>query len=224
MRKVSLDTIQSRYRDRAVARRYDKRYSGLQGSLNYRAMQRALRKALAEVPAGGTILDAPCGTGMFTWFLARLGYKTVAGDISLQMLELARTIQRETVVRMPEFFQGDLFRLPFRDRAFDAVVCVRFMNLVERSVRVRAVREMARVADVLIVAYYHKYTWKYLGRAVRHKLGLRDAPNPRLSWRQLLDEIAETGLQLSALISVAPVLSEAWIAVLKHPDTTDATR
>src|SRR5436309_7752790 len=172
MQKVSFETIQTRYRDRAVAKRYDKRYNDLEGFLNYRAMQRALRKALAEVPAGGRILDAPCGTGIFTWFLAKLGYQTVASDISLEMIDAARSLQRETVVSVPEFFEGDLFRLPFRRRTFDAVLCMRFMNLVERPVRVRAVREMARVADVLIISYYHKYTFKYLGRTVRHTLGL----------------------------------------------------
>jgi len=217
MAKSSLELIQTRYRSSEATAIYDRRYSDVVGQFNYRAMRAALRKALVHVPAGGRILDLPCGTGIFTWFLSHLGYKTLASDISLEMLELTRILKREAGPT-PHFFQGDIFRLPLRDRALDAVLCMRFMNLVDRPMRVAAVEELARVAGVVIVSYYHKYTLKHFSRMVRYKLGLRDAPNPRLSRRALVDEIKETGLTLRALISVAPMFSEAWIAVLEHPE------
>jgi 2-polyprenyl-3-methyl-5-hydroxy-6-metoxy-1,4-benzoquinol methylase len=223
MQRASLQTIQTRYRNREVVGKYDKRYNDLEGRLNYATMRQALHKALAHVPTGGQVLDIPCGTGIFTWYLSRLGYKTVASDISMEMIDAARTLKREANVIPPVFFEGDIFRLPFTDRAFNAVVCMRFMNLVDRPTRIRAVQEMARVADVLIVSYYHKYTFKYASRVVRHRLGLRKPPNPRLSRNSLLQEINETGLQLRRLITVAPMLSEAWIAVLEHPASSDAT-
>jgi ubiquinone/menaquinone biosynthesis C-methylase UbiE len=168
----------------------------------------------AHVPAGARVLDAPCGTGIFTGYLSDLGFRTLASDISLEMIAVARNA---TGQRPAQFFQGDLFRLPFRDGTISAVFYIRFMNLVDRPTRIRAVQAMAKTAPVLIVSYYHKYTLKYLGRSLRHKLGLRKTLNPRLSRAELRAEIAETGLTLKQLIAVAPGLSEAWIAVLERP-------
>ena len=223
MLRISLQTIQTRYRNHEVVGKYDKRYNDREGRLNCATTRQALHKALDHVPDGGRVLDIPCGTGVFTWYLSQLGYKTVASDISMEMIDAARTLKREAAVIPPAFSEGDIFQLPFADGAFKAVVCMRFMNLVDRPTPIRAVQEMARVAGALIVSYYHKYTFKCAGRVVRHRLGLREAPNPRLSRHSLLQEIEETGLQLRRLITVAPILSEAWIAVLEHPTSSDAT-
>lgn len=206
-----LDHIQTRYRDPKVAARYDKsRYVGAEAALNLANMRRAIRRALRDVPAHGRVLDAPCGTGIFTQYLRELGYRTYASDISLEMIGVA---QQQGPAH---FFQGDLFRLPFRAGTIDAVFCMRFMNLVDRPTRIRAVQAMSKTAPVLVVSYYHKYTVKYLGRWLRHKLGLRKTLNARLSRAELLAEIAESGLKLKELIAVAPGFSEAWIAVLER--------
>lgn len=217
--QTGLDHIQNRYRNAKVAARYDEiRCTDREDALNHRAMLLALRKALAGVPAGGRVLDIPCGTGRFTWHLAETGYRTFASDISSEMMAVARQANPDTATLGAAFFAGDIFRLPFADRTFDAVVCIRFMNLVERAVRLRAVREMARVADVLVISYYHKYTVKYCSRWLRHRVGLPGKRvSPRLSRRELAGELAETGLNVARVISVAPLLSEAWMAVLIRP-------
>ena len=85
--------------------------------------------------------------------------------------------------------EGDLFKLPFEDGAFDAVVCIRFMNLVDRPVRVEAVQKLARLAPLLVIGYYHCYTLKYLGRWIRHRLHLFRAPGPRMT-RQSASDLA----------------------------------
>jgi ubiquinone/menaquinone biosynthesis C-methylase UbiE len=218
-----LEAIQTRYRNADVAARYDKiRFSDLEDAINHRSMWAALRKGLRYIPDGGRVLDIPCGTGRFTWHLARSGYRTFASDISSQMMDVARKMNPPAGSLAASFFVGDIFQLPFPDRHFDAALCIRFMNLIERPVRVRAVREMARVADVLIVSYYHKYTLKYFGRWMRHRLGLRAKRiTPRLSRRMMADELAETGLKVERIVSVSPLFSEAWIAVLSHPGGGD---
>jgi len=206
-----LDHIQTRYRDPKVAARYDQsRYVGAEASLNLANMRRAIRQALRDVPANARVLDAPCGTGIFTAYLKELGYRTFASDISLEMIAMAQKNSQA------QFFQGDLFRLPFRTGTISAVFCMRFMNLVDRPTRIRAVQAMAKTAPVLVVSYYHKYTVKYVGRWLRYKLGLRKTLNARLSRAELVAEIAESGLKLKKLIAVAPGFSEAWIAVLER--------
>ena len=215
----SLEHIQTRYRNAKVAARYDGlRCSDREDAINHRAMLAALRKGLVSVPAGGRVLDIPCGTGRFTWHLAEAGYRTFASDISSEMMAVARQAKPDSTALNASFFAGDIFQLPFPDRSFDAVLCIRFMNLVERSTRLRAVREMARVADVLVISYYHKYTLKYFTRWMRHRIGWPGKRlSPRLSRQELAGELAETGLKVARVIPVAPLLSEAWIAVLTRP-------
>jgi SAM-dependent methyltransferase len=213
--------IQTRYRDPAVAARYDRsRYSDLQGRINNRAAWRALRRALRHAQPGGRLLDIPCGTGRFSRQLVEVGFKVYAGDISQEMLDIAARVEPSL-----HCFQGDIFHLPFPDRTFAATVCIRFFNLVDRSRRLEAIRELARVGDVVIASYYHKYTLKYAGRWLRHALGLHKGNNPRLSRAELRDEIRETGLQLRQIISVSPLLSEEWLVVMSRPDAPeDASR
>lgn len=217
-----LESLKAGYSSPKVAARYDKvRCSNFEDALNHRSMLAALRKGLRLVPDGGRVLDIPCGTGRFTWYLAQRGYQTVASDISMPMMDVALRVKPPKGSLHASFFAGDIFQLPFRDRQFDAALCIRFMNLVERPLRVRAVREMARVADVLIVSYYHKYTLKYFGRWAKHRLGLRAKRlSPRLSRQMMADELAETGLNVERIVSVSPLFSEAWIAVLTHPDAS----
>jgi len=213
----SLDHIQNRYKNPTTAGRYDdSRYNDWQGRLNNRTVWKKMQQALTGVPKGGRVLDIPCGTGRFSWHLAAAGFQTVACDISREMLDLARKAGAKGAAA-PEFIEGDIFQLPFKDGTFDAVVCTRFMNLVERPVRIKAVRAMSRLAPVLVVSYYHPYTLKYASRWVRHKTGLRKKISPRISRAELLDEIKETGLHLRKLIHVAPFLSEEWLAVLESP-------
>jgi ubiquinone/menaquinone biosynthesis C-methylase UbiE len=207
--------IQTRYRDPKVASRYDQsRYCDFQGRLNNRAAWRALSRALKHAQSGGTILDIPCGTGRFSRQLTENGFQVFASDISEEMLGVARKIEPSL-----HCFQGDIFRLPFHDQTFDAIVCIRFFNLVDRDKRVEAVREMARVARVVVASYYHKYTIKYAGRWLRHRLGLHKGNNPRLTRAGLMDEIRETGLHLHQVISVSPLLSEEWLVVMSRNGT-----
>ncbi len=66
----------------------------------------------------GTALDAACGTGRHTEFLAARGHRVIGVDSSPDMLQRARH-------RVPraEFRQGDLHRLPVPDGHVDIVVC-----------------------------------------------------------------------------------------------------
>ena len=216
--KRSKETIRARYQNSRVAGEYDdRRYNDWQGRLNNRTVWRKLRAALAEVPPGGRVLDAPCGTGRFSWHLAGAGFETTACDVSRDMLAVAEKAGSPGG-RAPRFLEGDLFNLPFKDREFDAVVCIRFMNLVDRPVRAEAVRKLARLAPILVIGYYHCYTLKYLSRWIRHRLHLARPPGPRLTRPTFLDEIKETGCRLKQLIPVAPLFSEEWLAVLESPE------
>lgn len=214
----SKDTIRARYQSSRVAGEYDdRRYNDWQGRLNNRTVWRKLLGTLSDVPAGGRVLDVPCGTGRFSWHLASAGFQTTACDVSRDMLARAEKVGSPGGPA-PQFLEGDLFNLPFDDREFDAVVCIRFMNLVDRPVRVEAVQKLARLAPILVIGYYHCYTLKYLSRWIRHRLRLYKPTGPRMTRKSLSEEIKETGCRLKQLVPVAPLFSEEWLAVLETPE------
>src|SRR5262249_59671297 len=98
------------------AERYERRRYGSPGRrFNLRLLERALSRALEAVPAGGVVLDAPCGTGILWSFLRRKGFRVVGADISPAMLAVARR-RSESLGPM----RADLQPPPCRPRCGDA--------------------------------------------------------------------------------------------------------
>jgi ubiquinone/menaquinone biosynthesis C-methylase UbiE len=72
---------------------------------------------LAGLPIG-VALDAACGTGRHTAYLAALGHRVIGVDSSAEMLARARTKLADG-----EFHQADLHQLPLPDEHVDVIVC-----------------------------------------------------------------------------------------------------
>jgi SAM-dependent methyltransferase len=76
-----------------------------------------VKRILGTLPSG-VALDAACGTGRYSHWLAEGGHRVIGVDSSPDMLARART-------RVPtgEFLLGDLHRLPIADSEVDLIVC-----------------------------------------------------------------------------------------------------
>lgn len=76
-----------------------------------------VREILDGIPVG-VALDAACGTGRHTAYLASLGHTLIGVDTSPEMLARARE-------KVPggEFYEADLYDVPLADDSVDAVVC-----------------------------------------------------------------------------------------------------
>ena len=196
------------------ATRYEqRRYGGLVRRANHRMLERALARALRDVPEGGLVLDAPCGTGILAPFLGRHGFRVVGVDISPAMLAVARG-------RGPrvEYVRGDLEAPPCRPRCVDAVVSTRFLMHLPPETRPTMLRGLAELTRGPVVATVcHPYTLKSLGRALRRAIGLKAKRSQRLRRRDLAAEASTAGLLLERVIPVLPFLSEVWVVVLRTP-------
>jgi SAM-dependent methyltransferase len=85
------------------------------------AEEQALAAArLAGCPAGGDLLDVPCGFGRHAVPLARAGYRAVGVDRSEALLAEAR--RRAGGERWPKLTRADYRDLPFSDESFDAAL------------------------------------------------------------------------------------------------------
>ncbi|XVU21346.1 methyltransferase domain-containing protein [Actinoplanes sp. CA-054009] len=96
-----------------------------------------VHEILAALPAG-VALDAACGTGRYTAFLADQGHQVIGVDSSPDML--ARAGERAPTADLRE---GDLHKLPVPDDHVDVVVCA--LALTHLPDPGPAITEFARV-------------------------------------------------------------------------------
>ncbi len=97
---------------------YD-RFVSWPGRLNYE-----MPFLLRQLPAGGSVLDAACGTGMHAIELARHGFSVSGADLSPAMIERARANAAsagQTVHFKAAGFGGLAAAFPER---FDALICL----------------------------------------------------------------------------------------------------
>ncbi len=66
------------------------------------------------------VLDAGCGTGIFTEFLASAGMDVTGFDESPEMLKIA---EKKETLKSVRLVRGDISKLPFESESFDRVLC-----------------------------------------------------------------------------------------------------
>lgn len=100
-----------------------------------------LRAMLALLPRRWVVADVGCGTGNAAELIAPHVERVVAVDRSDAMLDAAR--KRLRGLRNVEFAEGEMEKLPLKDRSVDAIVAVMVLHHVPDPGA--AVREAARV-------------------------------------------------------------------------------
>ena len=104
---------------------------------------------LLEPEPGDLIADLGAGGGWCSDLLQRLNRRSVAIDISLEMLQVARLRPTAAPIRA---VTGDFERLPFVDGAFDKAICLNALHHVPDMGL--AVRETSRVLNARGVAVF----------------------------------------------------------------------
>jgi ubiquinone/menaquinone biosynthesis C-methylase UbiE len=109
------------------AESYDKTRAWFQ----YGRFTRRERKLLFDLlRRKGRVLFIACGTGRHIRFVVnQLGCEVIGLDLSRAMIEIARRKLSETEKERVHFIVADAEHLPFRENAFDGVVCSRAFYL-----------------------------------------------------------------------------------------------
>lgn len=186
-------------------REYESRFAGKPGRAALSWLDaRMVRRALGTVPPGSVVLDLPCGGGRLTRALERSGYRVLPADFSHWMVRESSSSAREGV-------RADALRLPFRDGAFPAAVCFRFLHSLPPALRNAALRELGRVARVVVVNYLNALSIRSMKRFV---LGGRQLWN-RVTEAQAVAEVEAAGLRVSVCRYKAKLLFEDFVVVAR---------
>ncbi|MFC1942698.1 class I SAM-dependent methyltransferase [Chloroflexota bacterium] len=142
--------------------RYDQWFKTPIGKLVKEIEGELIYKLLNPAP-GEKILDAGCGTGIFTIDYLTAGAMVTGFDISRPMLSLAG---KKTSSYPFSGIQGDMLRLPFNDNSFDKAVSVTALEFIADAQS--AVDELFRVTrpggPVVVATLNNLSSW-----AVRRK-------------------------------------------------------
>ncbi len=169
-------------------------------------------QAMIDSIAPGRALDAACGTGRHTKYLADKGFDTIGIDCSPEMLELAR-------VKVPEarFELGDLTAIPFASGSFDLALCA--LALDHTDDLLAPVAELARVVrpgGCVIISTLHPTISRQLGGGAFYRdadggRGMIRGPEQTVS--DYIMAAVDAGLEIRECVE--PVWSEREIAMLE---------
>jgi 2-polyprenyl-6-hydroxyphenyl methylase/3-demethylubiquinone-9 3-methyltransferase len=106
--------------------RYWQREGGSPAERGFAVTERKimLRNALADLPAEARILDAGCGNGEFSVFLAQLGYKVTGVDLSWTALNRGLAAWPNGRFAVASIEAG----MPFADGSFEAAWCTEVLE------------------------------------------------------------------------------------------------
>ena len=123
---------------------------------------------LLKPSSGERILDAGCGTGIFTTDLLDRETRVAGLDLSLPMLQRANSKEYARL----ELLQGDMRRLPFPEGSFDKTVSITALEFIENGKQ--AIDELFRVTKkkgMIVVATLNRLSPWAVQREAKGKKG-----------------------------------------------------
>ncbi len=145
--------------------KYDAWYATPLGKASDR-IERELLFSMVGVKEGERVLDAGCGTGIYSTELARRGGRVTAIDYSSEMIVQAKTKALKEGLNI-DFIKADALKLPFPDGHFDLVISVCMLCFIKE--RASALIEMKRVlrpgGRIAITLLNSRSPWAIIRRA-----------------------------------------------------------
>ena len=104
---------------------------------------------------GKSILDAGCGTGVYTIYLTRLGARVCGIDLSEKMLERTRANARAAGIEPSAIVQGDFMKYDF-GRDFDHVLAIGVFDYISPDRQAACFMRLASLARHSVIATFPK--------------------------------------------------------------------
>jgi SAM-dependent methyltransferase len=135
-------------------------------SLKKKEKIRLIEREISVRPSD-VLLDLGCAQGILSYFLREKGGFWVSTDLDFENLKTSRELLGGNIVQMTEE------ALPFRDRSFDTVVCLDYLEHVDDDLgTLREIRRVLREGGGLVLVTPHVGTM-FVVQRIRLLLGLK---------------------------------------------------
>jgi len=153
-----------------------------------------LAKAFAKTKDIQTVLDAPCGVGRASIWLAQQGHQVTGIDLGKAALTLAGELAQKAGVSA-QFESQDIFALTYADKAFDATLCFRLLHHFEsEALQARLIAEICRVSGrYVVMSRISPTSFTSLRRRIRRVFTGKAIKQYPVSPAQLDAELAKQG-------------------------------
>jgi ubiquinone/menaquinone biosynthesis C-methylase UbiE len=202
------------------------RYDGVhRGRARHRREERAIRRALRELPAGASILDLPCGTGRMFPVLHALGYRVTGADASAAMVGYARDATERAAWAPPGGVHvASVFETGFADGEFDAVLCNRlFHHFAESETRRAGLAELARIcAGPVVVSFFCTRSLDAWRTQRRRAHSDRRSGREAVSFQTFRADAEASGLEIVRVHRTLPGISQQWYCVARRRARSNA--
>lgn len=209
------------WQSRSVAEHYDaRRFTSVGGrvydSMEKSAIAKCLRVAQSRSPVK-SVMDLACGTGRISAYLAKNGYKLTCGDISDEMLAVAKQ-KLHSAGFDASFLKVDIYATNQAAASFDCVTAFRLFQHLTSEERSRALREMARVSRrfVLVNVMFTSPYYEAI-RSLRRVLG-RYTTRYTSTQRQIDAEMQYAGLRVIKSCFTQPGFNGDRVLLLEKID------
>lgn len=144
---------------------YDAWYATPLGKASDR-LERELLFSMVDLKKGERVLDAGCGTGIYSVELARRGGCVKAVDYSSEMIGQARAKALKEGLHI-DFIRADALKLPFPDGHFDLVISVCILCfLKERDAALLEMKRVLKPGGRIAIALLNRWSpWALFRRA-----------------------------------------------------------
>jgi len=141
-----------------------------------------------EEVKGKYILDAGCGTGIFSIIFGNRGNNKIIGiDISKGSLETAQSLRKKFGLQNVRFMREDMLKLSFPDNTFDIVWA--WGTVHHTTDPVQAISELIRVLKTggsLLLAVYTRTSITFIHEIIRKTL----IRTPKKTWKLISKVLA----------------------------------
>ena len=146
MTESSKNDLSSKYFSN-TAYRYDKRRENTD---KWKKENQIIDQYIRHFSQKTRVLDSPIGTGRFMPLYKKYKFSVTGLDISQDMIDIARAKADKAGLEI-EFKNTSLFETDIEDNAYDVVLCIRFLNWVDKKNALLIAQELARLSSRNII-------------------------------------------------------------------------
>lgn len=161
------------------------------------AEMRLVSNTFPQLSANASVLDAPCGAGRISAWLAEQGYQVNSLDLGNAAANYTRKRLNNAGFDV-NAQQGNIFHLPWYDRCFDAVICFRLLHhFSDQNLRTLLLQELARVSDAhLLVSYLSPWSATGIKRRIKKRATGKSCSQNHTSLEEIKSALNESGFEM----------------------------